>query len=167
MPLMVAQAPVLLTDRDYVAIDGYAFQRWGQRSGSPYRDIRPLAEGAARRVWERAMRINGDEPDDALPRDAFPLQAGLDLRGGGAEWDEQTVRAWLLDRHAGRGDRVLVCYGPQWAVEVNWGVFCDHWLVFLWVTPCCVRPASEEWFLRFSDETFVFGRSGPEFPTRG
>src|SRR5688572_898580 len=61
--LVVTQAPVLLSDRDYVAIDGYAFQRWGERSGSPYRDIRPLAESAARRVWERAIRINGDEPD--------------------------------------------------------------------------------------------------------
>src|SRR5688572_29483459 len=124
------QAPMLLSDRDYVAIEGYAFQRWGERSGSPYREIRPLAEKAARRVWERAMRINGDEPDAALPRESFPFQTSLDLRCGDAEWDEQTVRKWLLDRHAVREDRVLVCYGPQWAVEVSWGVFCDHWLVF-------------------------------------
>ena len=84
---------MLLTDRDYVAIEGYPFQRWGERSGSPYRDIRPLGEAAARRVWERAMRLNGDEPEGALPRQTFPVQGSLDL-------------------------------------------------------PCCVRPASEEWFLR-------------------
>ena len=155
MPLIVTQAPVLLSDRDYVAIDGYPFQRWGERAGSPYRDIRPLAEGAARRVWERAMRMNGDEPDSALPRQVFPSQARFDLRTD--EWHEAAVRAWLLERHAGRGEKVLVSYGPQWAVEVDWGVFCDYWLVFLWVTPCCVRPASEEWFLRFADETFLFG----------
>src|SRR5688500_14357912 len=160
MRTTVTNASVPLTERDYVGIDGYPFQRWGERAGSPYRDIRPLGESAARRVWERAMRINGDEPDSALPRETFPHQVCLDLRAAGSDWDEHSVRAWLLERHAGRGDKVLVCYGPQWAVVVDWGVFCDYWLVFLWVTPCCVRPASEEWFLRYADEAFAFGRSG-------
>jgi hypothetical protein len=152
-------AAMLLTDRDYVPVEGYAFQRWGERSGSPYRDVRPLGESAARRVWERAMRLNGDEPDDALPPHTFPLQARLDLRSADGDWNEETVRAWLLEQHARRDEKVLVCYGPKWAVEVSWGVFCDYWLVFLWVTPCCVRPASEEWFLRHSDETFLFGQA--------
>jgi hypothetical protein len=148
---------LVLTDKDYRPIAGYPFQRWGERVGRPFSQIRPLSEGAAAAVWRRVLQLNCLGWDGALPADRYPRQERLDLRASGESWDEQTVRGWLLDRACEPGQPVLLCYGPQWVASVDWDVFCDHWLTFCWVD-VCVCPASEQWVLRHDSEVFVFGQ---------
>jgi hypothetical protein len=155
-----------LVASDYRPIAGYAFQRWGERSGEPYSRIRPLTEVAARRVWLRTLQLAPpsagpawDEPAeaaDALPAELFPEQLRLELNSDADGWDADSVRAWLAGL-AVQSQPVLLCYAPQWAVEVDWDVFCDHWLVFTWVE-ACAWPASEEWLLRCGSQRLVFGR---------
>ena len=110
------------------------------------------------------MLLNGAGWDDALPVDRYPRQSRLDLRHPDEPWDESSVRDWLLARSPDRGRPVLACYGPEWAVEVAWGDFCDHWLTFLWVD-ACAWPASGEWFLRYAGEQFLFGDAVTVRPT--
>lgn len=150
--------PLVLREADYRPIDGYPFQRWGERTGPPFVDIRPLTSAAAARVWRRTVELNGHGWDDALPPDAFPEQSVLDLRDAALAWDRQVVRDWLLGRQPDRDVRVLACYGPEWAVELAWGAFCDHWLTFLWVD-ACAWPVCESWLLRFANERLTFGRT--------
>ena len=161
-PLQLRDPPagrpgVVLSDRDYRPLAGYPFQRWGERTGRPWHDVRPLTADAARRVWRRALLLMGIEFDGPLPADRFPRQDALDLRDPASPWDESTVRDWLLARSVDPGAPVLACYGPEWAVEVAWADFCDFWLTFLWVDACAF-PASEAWFVRSSGERFVAGR---------
>ena len=147
---------ISLEEKDYRPIAGYPFQRWGERAGRPFADLRPLGPDAARRVWRRTVQISGGDWDGALPSDRFPRQDRLNLRDPATAWDEASVRDWLLAHCPDRNRPVLACYGPEWAVEVEWGAFCDHWLTFLWVD-ACAWPTSEAWFLRCYNELFVFG----------
>jgi hypothetical protein len=153
---------IVLSEKDFRPIRGYPFQRWGERTGRPFCDIRPLSGDAARRLWQTVQRVNHAEWDGSLPSELFPQQAHMNLRDHAQEWDEQSVRRWLLEHEPRREREVLVSYGPHWAVSVDWGTFCDHWLVFLWV-PACVWPTSEGWVLRYADEQLVFGRAGEEW----
>src|SRR4051794_40779898 len=83
-PPPVADRPgvsrVVLAERDYRPLAGYPFQRWGERTGRPFAAVRPLTADAARRVWRRAMLLNGADFDGPLPADRFPRQDALDLR---------------------------------------------------------------------------------------
>jgi hypothetical protein len=147
---------ISLTEKDYRPLAGYPFQRWGERTGLPFASLRPLGPDAARRAWRRTAELAGGEWDGGLPPDRYPSQSRLDLRDPATPWDEGSVRDWLLARFPDRDRRVLACYGPDWAVEIGWGTFCDHWLTFLWVD-ACAWPVSEQWFLRYCNDAMVFG----------
>ena len=148
---------IVLVEKDYRPIAGYPFQRWGERDGRPFCDIRPLSPDAARRAWRRTVLLNGAEWDGSLPTDWYARQDELDLRDPVVPWDEASVRDWLAARGVNRNERVLACYGPEWVIEIDWATFYDHWLTFLWVD-ACAWPTSEAWFLRYAGERFVFGR---------
>jgi hypothetical protein len=139
-----------LTEHDYIPLSECEFQHWGQHSGPPYSEIRPLCAEAAQKVWRRTLAMAASAWSEASPESQF------DLRGP-AEWSETSVRDWLLSQVADRSATVLVCFQPQVAICIAWGVLCDHWLIFLW-TGGCVWPASEDWVLVHDGDQFVFGR---------
>ena len=145
----------VLTESDYRPIEGYPFQRWGERTGRPFRDIRPLSEAAAARVWKRTLRIHAADWDGPIPHDAYPRRRALDLSG--ADWTEESVRGWLMDTVPAADDEpVLVSYAPQWAVTVDWSVLCEYWLTFFW-TAAAVRVPDERWVLYQADDRLAFG----------
>lgn len=156
--------PLSLSETDYQPIERFAFQRWGERRGAPYCDIRPLTTTAAERVWRWALRHVAVSEDDPLPHDLYDRPARLDLATSG-DWDESTVRDWLLGHVPRRDAHTLVTYGPQWAVRVPWGTFCDHWLTFCWPGACCAWPESEEWVLRHDPDQFLLSRRRSAAPT--
>ena len=148
--------PFELTPKDFVPLDQCEFQHWGERSGAPFDEIRPLCDAAAERVWARTAALSAGTWSAAGP--------GADLIDlASMDWDEETVKRhvslWLRRRDAGGSEdrEVILCYQPRVAVVVPWRVVCDHWLVFFW-TPACAWPASEEWVLVHDGDRFAFGR---------
>jgi len=149
---------ITLSEADFRPIAGYEFQHWGERSAQPpYAAIRPLTPVAAERVWRRAAQLGTTPWADvtAGAGDAAPGAGRLDLQRPDADWDERTVRRWLLDRVPDRDLQVIVCYQPTVAIAVPWGLLCDHWLVLLW-TGGCVWPPSEAWVLVHDGDQFAF-----------
>jgi hypothetical protein len=143
---------ITLSEGDFRPIAGYEFQHWGERTGQPYAAIRPLTPAAAERVWRRAVELGG------VPWADGGTDAGagrLDLQRPDAEWDDRTVCRWLLERVPDRDLEVLVCYQPQVAVAVPWGLLCEHWLLLLW-TGGCVWPPDEAWVLVHDGDQFAF-----------
>ncbi len=146
-----------LSDTDFVPLDQCQFQRWGERGGPPFSEIRPLGEAAAERVWARAVALSSA----AWARDGADADE-IDLASVDGDEDavKRRVAAWLRRRDAGgRPDEpVILCYQPRVAVVVPWRVVCDHWLVFFW-TPGCAWPVSEDWVLVHDGDRFAFGRT--------
>lgn len=143
-----------LTERDYTPLAAFPFQHWDERTGPPYSLLRPLTPDAARRVWQRAVRFSGLSWSDAVAGSSNRF----DLLSDQTDWDEPTVRNWLLAQVPIREQRVILCFQPEVAVCVDWGVLCDHWLKLFW-TAGCAWPLSERWILLHDGNQFVFGRA--------
>lgn len=139
-----------LSENDFVPLSECQFQHWGEHTGRPWCEVRPLGEGAAERVWRRTAALSAASWAEGAGADR------LDLRGDD-EWTPESVRDWLAARGPAPDHRVLVCYQPRVAVSVPWGVLCDHWLVFFW-TGGCVWPQDERWVLVHDGDQFAFGR---------
>ena len=151
---MAPDGPLQLREQDYLPLAECAFQHWGEREGEPFTHLRPLTPDAAERVWRRtsvmAARQWAESADDA---------AGvLDLRTAD-DWDTESVRDWLLTQVADREAPVVVCYQPRIAVQLPWGVACEHWLQFFW-TSGCAFPISEDWVMVHDGDRFAVGRKG-------
>jgi len=147
-----------LTEKDFVPLEQCQFQHWGDRTGAPFDQIRPLGDAAAERVWARAAALSSATWSEAAP-------GGDQIDLGSVDGDEKTVKrhvaAWLRRREASDGpgpdQPVILCYQPRVAVVVPWAIVCEHWLIFFW-TPACAWPTSEQWVLVHDGDRFAFGR---------
>src|SRR5688500_3725056 len=110
--------PIQLADADFLPLSECDFQHWGERSGMPYCEIRPLGPGAARRVWQRTVAMAALAWSD---EEAGDDSARLDLRGTD-DWDEPAVTRWMRGHVTNPDEPVIVCYQPGVAVMVPWGV---------------------------------------------
>jgi hypothetical protein len=104
--------------------------------------LEPLGNQEAQIVFKR-LRHFSPEPGLTHPADA----------------SDESVRAWLRERHGDLTDVVTVSWSPNCALHASWQIFCDRWSDFCYPgsDDVAVSPESQCWVLFYHhEEQFKF-----------